>query len=211
MPLLELREVAVGAGGKTLLHGVNLRLERGEIVGLYGASGCGKTSLLRVMAGLDDALSGTVFLEKLTPDNWTYPLFRRRVIYVEQRPILFDGTIEENLQRPFCYRSTTHAFPSERAAQLLKQLQLPHDQSQNARTLSQGQQQRLALIRALLLSPPVLLLDEPTSALDAESINVVETLLQAEVQNGLAILMVTHDRAQAARLCHRIYETGDWL
>jgi ABC-type multidrug transport system ATPase subunit len=208
---LELREVAVGASGKTLLRGVNLRLERGEIVGICGASGCGKTSLLRVMAGLDDALCGTVFLEKLTPDNWTYPLFRRRVIYVEQRPILFDGTIEENLRRAFCYRSTTHAFPSERAAQLIAQLQLPLDQSQNVRTLSQGQQQRLALIRALLLSPLVLLLDEPTSALDAESINVVETLLQAEVQNGLAILMVTHDRAQAARLCHRICETGDWL
>ncbi|HEY0074619.1 MAG TPA: ATP-binding cassette domain-containing protein [Abditibacteriaceae bacterium] len=211
MPLLELREVAVGAGGKILLRGVNLRLERGEIVGICGASGCGKTSLLRIMAGLDDALSGTVFLEKLTPDNWTYPLFRRRVIYIEQRPILFDGTIEENLRRPFCYRSTTHAFASERAAQLLKQLQLPHDQSQNARTLSQGQQQRLAIIRALLLQPTVLLLDEPTSALDSEAAHNVETLLQAEVQNGLAILMVTHDRAQAARLCHRICETGDWL
>lgn len=211
MPLLELRDVSVAAGGKTLLHGVNLCIERGEIMGLYGPSGCGKTSLLRIIAGLDDALSGTIFLEKLTPENWLYPLFRRRVIYVEQRPVMFDGTIEENLRRAFSYRSATTTFPTERAAQLIKQLQLPNDQSQNARTLSQGQQQRLALIRALLLQPAVLLLDEPTSALDAEATNVVETLLQAEAQNGLAILMVTHDRAQAARICHRICKTSDWL
>ena len=210
MPLLELRDVAVGVGGKPLLRDVNLQLQRGEIIGLCGASGCGKTSLLRVIAGLDDALFGTVFLEKMTPENWLYPLFRRRVVYVEQRPIMFDGTIEENLRRPFSYRSAIEPFPTERAAQLLKQLHLPLDQSQNARTLSQGQQQRLAHIRTLLLSPAVLLLDEPTSALDEEAAKCVEAVLQAEAQKGLAILLVTHDRLQAERLCHRVYDVSEW-
>ena len=210
MPLLELRDVSIAAGGKTLLNNVNLQLHRGEIVALCGPSGLGKTTLLRATAGLDDATGGAVFLEDKTPAEWTYPLFRRHVILVEQRPVVFDNSIEENLRRPFQYRSAEAEFSEERARDLTARLQLPNDWQQNARTLSQGQQQRLGLVRALLLRPKVLLLDEPTSALDTEAAQIVETLLREEAKNGLAMLIVTHDRAQAARLCNRLCEAGDW-
>lgn len=210
MPLLELRDVSINAGGKTLLQGVNLTMQQGEIVALCGPSGCGKTTLLRAIAGLDNVAGGNVLLEKMRPDHWTYPAFRRRVILVEQRPVMFDGSIEENLQRAFHYRTSLFDFPRERARELMTRLQMPNDVQQNARTLSVGQQQRLSLIRALLLKPAVLLLDEPTSALDSEAAQAVEDLLREEAQNGLAILMVTHDRVQAARLCPRICEVDNW-
>ena len=209
MPLLELRDVSIAAGGKTLLRGVNLSLQRGEIVALCGPSGLGKTTLLRAIAGLDDAAAGTILLEEKSPDEWTYPAFRRRVILVEQRPVVFDSSIEENLRRPFQYHSANFTFPAERARDLLGRLQMP-DAQQKARTLSQGQQQRLGLIRALLLQPSVLLLDEPTSALDSDAAQCVETLLREETKNGLAIVIVTHDRTQAARLCDRLCEVNDW-
>ena len=80
-----------------------------------------------------------------------------------------------------------------------------------ARRLSQGQQQRLALVRALLLAPRVLLLDEPTSALDADSAIAVEELLCHEARRGLAVLMITHDAAQAARCCQRTIDVAQWI
>lgn len=211
MALLELRDVSIAVAGKTLLHGVNLTLQRGEIVALCGPSGLGKTTLLRAMAGLDNVQSGTILLDEKSPEEWTYPLFRRRVIWVEQRPVVFDCSLEENLRRPFQYRSAEFAFPEARARTLTARLQLPDDWQQKARTLSQGQQQRLSLVRALLLRPAVLLLDEPTSALDSEAAQLVETLLREEAQNGLAMLIVTHDRAQAARFCDRLCQASEWL
>lgn len=210
MPLLELSDVSVAAGGKTLLHGVNLTLKQGEIVALCGPSGLGKTTLLRAIAGLDDTVLGTMLLEQKSPEEWTYPVFRRRVIFVEQRPVVFDCSLEENLRRPFSYRSATFPYPIERAHELCARLQLP-ESSQNARTLSQGQQQRLGLVRSLLLKPQVLLLDEPTSALDEKSVQIVEELLHDEAKNGLAMLIVTHDRAQASRLCQRICDVTEWI
>ncbi len=208
--LLDLRDVSIAAGDKMLLRGVNLTLQRGEIVALCGASGLGKTTLLRAIVGLDDAPAGSILLEDKTSEAWTYPILRRRVILVEQRPVVFDCSVEENLRHPFHYRSADFAFPDEGARKLTARLLLPDDWQQNARTLSQGQQQRLGLARALLLQPKVLLLDEPTSALDSESVQIVETLLREKAKNGLAILIVTHDRAQAARFCHRICEVDDW-
>lgn len=207
--LLELQDLTIAAGGKTLLSGVNLCLQDGETIALCGPSGYGKTSLLRTMCGLDDAAAGKILLQGRSPGDWSYPEFRRRVLYVEQRPVLFEGTIEANLRRPFGRQVARDLpFPVERARELAARLLLPADQSQKARTLSQGQQQRWGLIRALLLSPLVLLLDEPTSALDNEAAQAVENLLCEEASRGLAIVLVTHDSAFAARCDHRCYVTA---
>ena len=155
-PLFVARNVGVAAGGQALLCGVNLELKAGELVALTGPSGCGKTTLLRALCGLDDATDGEVKLETQTPAQWGYPEFRRRVLLVDQRPILFDATLETNLRRPFAYRSAGREFPLERAVALLKRVGLDASRlSQNARSLSIGQQQRASLVRALLLEPSV--------------------------------------------------------
>ena len=209
MTILEIRSIGVSAGGKPLLHDVNLSLGTGEIVALTGPSGSGKTSLLRVICGLDDTSAGTVLLRDRPPQDW--PTFRRDVLLVAQKPAVFDLTVEESLRRPFAYRANRSQvpFPEKQARLLLVRLGLGESGiwTQNANTLSVGQQQRLCLIRALLLEPVVLLLDEPTSALDAESVSSVEGLLRQEVRRReMAALVVTHNMRQAETWCDRIFD-----
>lgn len=204
--VLELRDLAVKAGGRVILRGIGITLLRGETVALCGPSGCGKTSLLRAVSGLDEAASGTVTLAGASPEETGWPAFRRRVVLVDQRPVLLPGSVRDNLMVPFTYRSAGGtAFPERDASDLLDAFGVFGERmAQEARTLSQGQQQRVCLARAFLLKPDVLLLDEPTSALDPEAVQSVERTLAGETRKrGLSALVVTHDRAQAARLCDR--------
>ncbi len=103
--VLELQEVSVEAEGHCLLRGVSLSLERGELLALTGPSGCGKTTLLRSVAGIIDPAGGEVTFLGLPPGDHGWPVYRRRVAYVSQRPVMFEETIRENLARPFGYRS----------------------------------------------------------------------------------------------------------
>jgi len=205
-PLLEAYRLAITAGGVRLCENITFTVQAGERVAVVGPSGSGKTTLLRALCGLEDAVEGTVRLQGKMPEEWTWPLFRRRVILVEQKPALLDETVEEALRRPFQYRAAANApFPEARARELLHRLTVGADRmTQAARALSVGQQQRVCLVRALLLNPLVLLLDEPTSALDTEAIAAVEVLLNDEgATRGLAALIVTHDSRQAQEWCHR--------
>jgi putative ABC transport system ATP-binding protein len=201
------------AGGVQLREGISFTLQKGERVAVAGPSGSGKTTLLRAVCGLDDPGAGTVRLLGKTPEEWSWPAFRRRVLLMEQRPTLLEESVEASLRRPFSYRvAAGQAFPRERAQALLERLGVGQSRmTQNARALSVGQQQRVCLIRALLLQPDVLLLDEPTSALDPQSVQLVEALLDEEAQaRGLAALVVTHDPRQANEWCHRRLELGDF-
>ncbi len=205
-PLLELRDLAVAAGGNMLLRDLGVRLGVGERVGLIGPSGCGKTTLLRAVAHLEDPAAGEVRLEGRAPEEVGWPAFRRRVMLIQQRPVLLPGTVGENLRRPFAYHAAGgRQFPRDRATDLLERLRLGAGRmDQPGESLSEGQQQRVCLIRALLCEPEVLLLDEPTSALDADAVNLVEALLAEEIdRRSLACMVVTHDRAQVERWCDR--------
>jgi ABC-type iron transport system FetAB ATPase subunit len=205
---LRLRAVAVATGGRKLLSGIDLDLSAGERVALRGPSGCGKTTLLRAITGLVDPVAGEVETAGHRPGDPTWPLYRRRTILVEQRPVLLLGTVRENLARPFLYHTADSPFPVDRAIALLSRMQLvPVHLDQEARSLSQGEQQRVCLARALLLQPQVLLLDEPTSALDEDALAAVEDVVREESdRRALAALIITHTRAQADRWCHRIFD-----
>jgi len=199
--LLSLEDVGVEVAGVSLLRGVSLSVDQGEITGLYGPSGCGKSSLLRCVAGLSDPSAGKVRFEGKY-DDW--PSYRRQVVLVAQQPALLDATVEENLARVFTYQSAEGIFPRNEAEELLDRLEVGAQRlDQPARSLSVGQQQRVCLIRALLIRPSVLLLDEPASALDDAAIDLVETLLRDSIEENRCggIVLVTHDREQIERLC----------
>lgn len=212
--VLDVENLFVSAGETALLESFELALHPGQLVGLSGPSGCGKSSLLRAIAGLDPVETGRVALHGRYPDAIGWPAFRRQVMFVPQRPVMFDGTIADNLRRPFAFASSgTERFPEDRAAKLLKQLHLGADNGAgNARSLSGGEQQRVSLIRAILLEPAVILLDEPTSSLDEKSAGAVEALVRGEAHHrGMAALIVTHDRAQLERWCHTVVDLSPML
>jgi putative ABC transport system ATP-binding protein len=210
-PLLTVDDLGVDAGDRPLLRGVDIEISPGDRLAVFGPSGCGKTSLLRVIAGLDDPASGTISFHETTPDALGWPKYRRHVVYVHQRPVMLDASVRENLERPLRYRAVDRRFDEIAAVALLREAQLDAKRlDQAARSLSIGEQQRVSLVRALLVEPEVVLLDEPTSALDEASRDALERMIRFECdERGLAAMIVTHDAAQAGRLCERRLDLMD--
>ena len=203
-PLLEANDLTVTAAGTPLHSHLSFALEPGELVAVTGPSGSGKTTLLRTVCGLQDAAAGEILLQGRSPGAWGWPQFRRKLVLVSQKPILPAMTVEDNLRRPFTYRAADAPFPEQMARDLLDELGVGAScWTQDAQTLSVGQQQRVSLIRALLLEPLALCLDEPTSALDPVSAGLVQALLSRLAGRGLAALVVTHSPQQAQQWCSR--------
>lgn len=208
MPLLAAHGLTFSAGGQVLHRDLSLELDRGEMVGLVGPSGSGKTTLLRCLALLQDPDRGQLSLDGQSPDDLGYPRWRRQVMLVGQRPVLLDASVRDNLARPFTFATAGASFPEATARTWLERLYLEASRmNQNATTLSEGQMQRVSLVRGLLLEPAVLLLDEPTAALDSKATDAAERLLRERIEaTGGAALVVTHDQSQAKRLCDRLVE-----
>lgn len=203
MALLATEGLTVGYDGRELIRDATFSLDAGEFVAIRGPSGSGKSTLLRTLSGLQPALTGEVQLERRSPDAWGWPAFRRRVVLVPQRPVWFGGSVRDELARPFGYASVEAEFDAERASELLAAFAVDTSLDRPVSELSEGQSQRAALARALLIEPSVVLLDEPTSALDEASTARVEERLRVLAGNGLAALLVTHDPDQERRLCSR--------
>lgn len=193
------REVA----DKTILRDVSFQVNTADLLGIVGASGSGKSSLLRLLNRLDEPTSGTVYLDGQDYRHFPPRELRRRVGMVTQRAYLFPGDVASNLRFGPAQRGLT--VPDEEVERLLERVGLPGFSAREVSVLSGGEQQRVSLARALANRPEVLLLDEPTSALDEESKVGIEELISSLVRgHGLTCVMVTHDREQARRMCNRV-------
>ena len=187
---------------KTIVDGVSFDLYQGDVVAIVGASGSGKSSLLRLLNRLDEPTRGTVYIKGVDYRNVSPRELRRQLGMVTQRPYLFPGTVEDNLRFGPLQRGET--LSQDEIEDLLTRVGLQGYADRNVANLSGGEAQRVSVARTLANSPLVLLLDEPTSALDEASKLEVEELLQAIMRDQkLSCILVTHDTAQAARLAHR--------
>lgn len=207
-PALAVHDLTFSVGKRPLFANVSLNLNRAEFVALHGPSGSGKSTLQRAIAGLIKADSGSIRLNNQSPEAIGWPHYRLQVIYVQQVPTLSEGTVRDNLNRPFHFASVQKAYDESKAVELLTQMQLCSDiLNQIASSLSGGEQQRICLIRAILLRPAVLLLDEPTSALDQDTADsVIRTLASEKNQHQTSAIIATHQPAQFETLCERSIE-----
>jgi putative ABC transport system ATP-binding protein len=204
--MLQLRHIQVDRplpGGERLrvLADLSLELAAGRMTAVIGPSGGGKTTLLRLLNRLDDPDAGDIRLAGRSLTELPPVEVRRRVALVPQRPVMFEGTVWDNLRLPWQYRGQpAPGVDSEAVRQALTQAEVSSAWLHRpASDLSGGQQQRVALARTLLTDPQVLLLDEPTSALDRPtSLRLIGGLRQWVRERNRTLLLVTHDLELAA-------------
>ncbi len=202
-PVLQTEHLSRIASATRLVDDVSISVREGEVLAVIGPSGAGKSSFLRLLNRLDEPTRGTVYLAGQDYRQLRPRELRRRVGLVTQIPFLFPGTIADNLR--FGPRQRGEDLSGETIDLLLDQVGLADRAKSDIANLSGGEAQRVSLARAVANSPTVLLMDEPTSALDEEAKEEVEALLvQIVKQNLLTCVMVSHDRAQAARLADRV-------
>jgi putative ABC transport system ATP-binding protein len=201
--LLRTEHLGRSVGDVVIVNDISLGVRRGELLGIVGASGSGKSSFLRLLNRLDEPTSGTVFLEGRDYREIPPRTLRQRVGMVTQRPFLFPGDVASNLRFGPAQRGET--LPDAEIAALLERGGLAGFAARNVANLSGGEQQRVSLLRALANHPEILLLDEPTSALDEQAKVEIEQLINNFVRDDcFTFVMVTHDRDQARRLCRRV-------
>ena len=200
----EFKQVSVRRADRLVLDEVSARIPAAGITVVSGPSGAGKTTLLRLCNRLDIPDAGRVWYRGQPLDELDPLALRRRVGMVFQRPTPFPGSVADNL-------AVAHpdAGAEEMTTALIRVALDPGLLGQEARTLSGGELQRMCLARTLVTRPETLLLDEPTSALDAQPKQVFETTARDLAAQGITIIWVTHDSAQADRIADRIYQLCD--
>jgi len=205
--VLEVVEGGRKIEGRWLWQGLCLKLSGGTILGLVGASGTGKTQLLRAIAGLDSLDQGMIKYRDIPLSGWSLPEYRSQVIYLHQRPTMFEGTVEDNLRA--VYQWEVHRqkrYNRDFTLALLDLWQRPLEFLQkSALQLSGGEAQMVALIRALQLEPMVLLLDECSASLDQETTLRLESAiaLWLEQNNQRACIWTSHDPNQIERVTNQ--------
>jgi len=191
---VELEDVSVLAGPVALLDGITMRIAAGAPTVLIGPNGAGKTTLLRIVMGLMPPSRGRVTWagrEHAPPD-------RRAIVF--QRPAMLRRSAAANIRYALAAAAAPRATRSERIADLLALVGLSGLERRPARRLSGGEQQRLALARALAREPDLLLLDEPTASLDPAATKAIEDIVRAVAARGVKVVMSTHDLGQARRM-----------
>jgi tungstate transport system ATP-binding protein len=185
-----LEDVAFAAGRTGILRAVTLSLEAGPPTVLIGPNGSGKTTLIRLVMGLLTPTAGRI--------RWAQPAAARRLAIVFQKPVMLRRSAGSNVA--YALRAARRPTDAATVGRLLDRVGLAHLADRPARRLSGGEQQRLALARALARDPEVLLLDEPTASLDPAATKAVEDIVAGAAAGGVKVVMATHDLGQARRV-----------
>jgi oligopeptide/dipeptide ABC transporter ATP-binding protein len=216
MPLLELVDLGKtfgqGSSAVPAVRGVTLSLDRGETLGLVGESGCGKTTLGRMVVGLEEASSGTILFDGGPIDRKFFrePRYRRRVQMVFQHPAQSLNPrlrVEQMLAEPLrLLTDLPHRDVQRRMDEVLRLVGLgPEYARRRPKQLSGGQQQRVAIARALMCDPDLVVLDEPTSSLDQSvRARIVALLREIQRERDVAYLFISHDLSTVQRIADRV-------
>lgn len=198
---IRLEQVSKQYGSKQVFTNLNEVFESGKITGLVGDNGAGKSTLLRLIAGLDLNYSGHIYYDgKLL----SKPLYQQMTM-VFQTPYLLKRSVYDNIAYPLQIRHRSAAEIRQKTEAMIARLGIEKLADQYAHKLSGGESQKVALARALIFEPDLVLLDEPMSGIDAASVRFMEEMIQEYVREyHKTVIMITHNARQAQELCDRI-------
>jgi lipopolysaccharide export system ATP-binding protein len=207
MPLLEVRDLLKRYGDRRVVDGVGFVVEPGEIVGLLGRNGAGKTTSFRMTIGMITPEKGRV--QFAGQDVTFLPMYRHALAgmgYLSQEPSVFQRlTVEQNLIAILETVGLSRLARRQRAAELLEQFGLRHKAKEAARTCSGGERRRLEIARALITRPRLMLLDEPFAAVDPHTVEELQHEVRRLAEQGIAMLVTDHNVQQTLRICDRAY------
>lgn len=214
--MIELQNIKKSFNDKEVIKGINLSVDKGEVITLIGRSGSGKTTLLRMMNALEIPTEGTVVVngETYTADNKKSQIkVRKQSGMVFQNYNLFPHktAIENVMEGLVTVKKVNKQKAYDEALQLLEKVGLESVKDQRPHALSGGQQQRVAIARALAMNPKVMLFDEPTSALDPELVNDVLKVIKDLTNEGMTMVIVTHEMRFAREVSDRMIFIHDGL
>ena len=194
--MLEIKNLKKSFSNKKVLKGINLKVEKGEIIGIIGPSGCGKSTFLRCINLLEKPTSGHIIFEgDDLVDNDSLEVIRRKIGMVFQQFNLFSNmTVLNNIiLAPVMLKLMSKDEAIKKARYYLKKIDLSDKENFYPNELSGGQQQRVAIVRTLIMNPEIILFDEPTSALDPEMIGEVTNLMREIAKTGITMIIVSHE------------------
>ena len=216
--MLQATNIQKAFGAEQVLRGVDLTVEKGEIVSIIGPSGSGKSTFLRTLIGLEKADAGSVSIDGLSVfENGTDAPSATRAAALSKMGMVFQHfnlfphmNVGKNLiYAPLCAHRGDRRTLSERAKELLGRVGLADKWAQMPSSLSGGQKQRVAIARALMMDPELLLFDEPTSALDPEMVGEVLNVMKKLAAEGITMVVVTHEMGFAREVADRVLFLDD--
>ena len=210
--MLEIKNLEKSFGEKKVLKGISLTINKGDIIGIIGPSGCGKSTLLRCINLLEKPTSGEILFNGTSITNSKHILeVRKKIGMVFQQFNLFNhmNVIDNIILAPVMNKLMTKEEAIKKANTLLKKVDLLDIAKSYPSQISGGQKQRVAIIRALMMNPEIMLFDEPTSALDPEMIGEVTNLMKKLADDGMTMLIVSHELNFIKNFCTRIIYLDD--
>jgi len=204
--VFQVKDLVKTYGSRVVLSLKELKVLPREIFGIVGPSGSGKSTLLRILNLLETPDNGRLFFDGVLQEFGARNLhLRRKITMVFQKPLFFQGTVLQNACYGLRVRGVSKEERRRKALWALELVGIEGLAKVEANSISGGEQQRLALARALVIEPEVLLLDEPTTDLDPYNVSVIEDLIRKiNADLGTTIVLVTHNVFQARRLAHRL-------
>jgi molybdopterin-binding protein len=201
----KLKDVTKAYGNKIVLDAINLQIQEGEILALLGPNGSGKTTMLKILAFIENPTSGEVEFQGKKVNFKHTEKIRLESTLVFQKTTLFSSSVYNNIVYGLKIRKIPKEMRDREVRKALKLVKLEGFEKRNAKKLSGGEQQRVAIARALVLKTKLLLLDEPTANLDPKNAGILEEVIDTiNRKNKTTIVMATHNMFQAKKLPHRI-------
>ena len=204
--MIVVKDLKKNYNGLDVLKGIDLTINKGDVVCLVGPSGCGKSTFLRCLTRLEEPDGGTVMLDGIEITDRDIDATRAQMGMVFQHFNLFPHlTVKKNITlAPVRLGRMSQAAADKQAMELLERIGLADKADVYPNMLSGGQKQRIAIVRALAMNPEVLLFDEPTSALDPEMVGEVLELMKELARDGMTMVVVTHEMGFAREVANRV-------